>query len=98
MLKDADHWGIPPECLPEEDTADGIWPENLPAVQAFLSVCSQWRTLSSATGGTHWLGLDYTAVDRGFALAGIEMSPDLWDRVQLIEAGACSALNGEPET
>ena len=47
----------------------------------------------SPTG--RFIGLDYTAVRAGLELAGIEMTPDLWSEVQLIEAGACKGLNGD---
>ena len=41
------------------------------------------------------LGLDYTAVRAGFDLAGVKITPDLWAEVQLIEAGARDAMNGD---
>lgn len=63
------------------------------AVDAFLAVDSQWR--QSPKG--RFLGLDYTAVRAGLDLAGIEVTPDLWSDVQLIEAGARRALNGDDE-
>jgi Phage related hypothetical protein (DUF1799) len=74
---------------------DGIWPENAPAVVAFLAVAAQWRGIAQMEGGTHWLGLDHAAAKAGFDLAGITMTPDLWNEVQLVEAGACAALNGQ---
>lgn len=66
-----------------------MWPEHLPALEAFLAICGQWR--QSAKG--RFFGLDYTAVRAGFDLAGLEVTADLWSDVQLIEAGALKALN-----
>jgi len=44
-----------------------------------------------------FLGLDYTAVRAGFDLAGLSITPLVWDQVRLIEAGALQALNGGAE-
>ncbi len=72
-----------------------MWPENVGAVTAFLSVASQWRMLGSAAGGFIAIGLDYQGVRAGFALARVRMTPELWTGVQLVEAGAVAALNGK---
>lgn len=74
---------------PEED---GLWPENLPAVEAFLTVSNQFRAAPGGMDGPIWLGLDYAAAEAGLRLAGVEMDPVLWQQVQLIEAGAVAAL------
>lgn len=71
----------------------GIWTENVAAVEAFLSVSTQWRVAMGHTGMIV-LGLDYTAVRAGLELAGIAVGPDLWASVQMIETGALQALNG----
>ncbi len=68
-----------------------MWADHVPAFEAFLVVSGQWRM----TGTGHVLGLDYTAVRAGFDLAGVSVTPDLWAEVQLIEAGARRALNGD---
>lgn len=93
-MEDASHWGIPADALPEEEVTQGIWPENVRAVTAFLAVATQWRGIARDGGGTEWLGLDHAAVKAGFDLAGIGMTPDLWNEVQLVEVGARDALNG----
>lgn len=68
-----------------------MWADHLPALDAFLAICRQWRV----TAAGRFLGLDYAAVQAGLELAGIVMTPDLWSEVQLIEAGACKGLNGD---
>lgn len=84
--------GIDPATLPgTHRDQDGVWPEHVAALEAFLSVQHQWRL----SGSGRVLGLDYASVRAGFDLAGIEMTPDLWSDVQLIERGACAALNGD---
>lgn len=42
-----------------------------------------------------WLGLDYSAAETGLRLAGIEVTPELWSDIRLIEEGAKEALNGD---
>lgn len=61
---------------------------------AFLAVQTQWRRIAMPDGSTRALGLDYTGCEAGFRMAGIEMTPDLWDAVQVIEQGAKAQLNG----
>lgn len=70
-----------------------IWEEHLPALDAFLAVDGQWRTIQRGMGSVHWIGLDYGAVRDGLELAGIEMTPETWADLKLIEAGACNELN-----
>jgi len=80
---------------PLEDEGDGVWPRNAAAVRAFLAVARQWRTVASGMGGARFLGLDYAAAKAGLDLAGIEVGPELWAEVRVIEAAAAAALNGE---
>ncbi len=95
VLEDAEFWGID---LTEEDLAPdaskGIWVESWPALKAFLSICTQWRMVADFNEGPRAVGLDYTAAEVGLRLAGIEMTPELWADVKLIEFGARSAMNG----
>lgn len=39
------------------------------------------------------LGLDYQGVRAGLSQAGIDLSPETWSRVQVIEDAAARALN-----
>lgn len=66
---------------------EGLWPWHLPGLRAFLAVATQWR-VAGGIGGAVRIGLDYAAAEAGLRLAGIEVTPDLWDEVCLIEAGA----------
>lgn len=77
-----------------DDDEEGVWEENVAAVEAFLSVSTQWRVAVGQTGMIA-LGLDYAAVRAGLDLAGIDVSPDLWSSIQAIECGAVGALNGK---
>ncbi len=38
-------------------------------------------------------GLDYAGARAGLGLAGLNVTPDLWSDVQVIEAAAVAALN-----
>jgi hypothetical protein len=65
-----------------------VWPENWPAVQAFLKVQTQWAT---GMGGP--TGLDYTRVRDGLELAGVSVTPELFEQLQVMEAGALKAFS-----
>jgi Phage related hypothetical protein (DUF1799) len=75
-----------------------VWPENAPAVAAFLSACSQWRvaTLSNMERARIvYLGLDYAGARIAIEAAGIAITPQLWADLCVMEAAACAALNGD---
>ena len=78
-----------------EDQNEGVWEENVAALEAFLAVSTQWRCLAHADGSVVRTGLDYTAVRDGFGLREIVMTPALWLDVQLIELGAIAASHDE---
>jgi hypothetical protein len=78
-----------------EDAA--VWSVNVDAVNAFLAIATQWRTLLVPHGfgvRSVAVGLDYVAAERGLALAGIDVTPDLWARLKVMEGAAAAALNG----
>lgn len=89
--EDAAFWGVDPEEA--EDAGEGLWPENLPAVRAFLAVATQWRTVGLADGSVRVTGLDYVGARAALDALNIEVTPDLWSDVQVIEDGAMAALN-----
>ncbi len=71
---------------------DGVWPDNVEAMQAFLAISSQWR-ICGHPAGIYVVGLDYAAARSGFELADIEVGPQVWADLQLIEQGAKCAMN-----
>jgi hypothetical protein len=77
---------------------EGVWPENVGVVEAFLSISSQWRTASIGGGLSPsrlvYLGLDYAGARAGIEAAGIAITPELWAGVRVMEDAACDALNG----
>ncbi len=93
--EDARRFGIAPptDWAPPPPEVDGIWEEHLPALIAFLQVSGQWRCTPLGQTRTRWLGLDYAAVRDGLDLAGISVTPVVWEELRLIEAGAVSELN-----
>ncbi|WP_407658938.1 DUF1799 domain-containing protein [Marivivens aquimaris] len=66
-----------------------VWGCHLPALNAFLAIATQWAFRPSG----HVASLDYSRVEAGLRLAGIEVTPDQWSDVQVIEAGATEALH-----
>ena len=93
---DAERWGLelPPGLLDREESA-GVWPDNIPALEAFCAVSTQWRMIALADGREKAVGLDYPAVRAGREMAGTEVTPVLWSALQMIEIGARAAMNGE---
>ncbi|WPY96102.1 DUF1799 domain-containing protein [Limimaricola variabilis] len=91
-LSDAARFGI---ALSAEDLAPagetGVWPQNAAALTAFLRIATQWRVAATLSAVVR-TGLDYAGARAGLDLAGIEMTPALWADVQVIEAGAITAM------
>jgi len=81
----------PDELAPARQ--DGVWPVNCAAVDAFLAVASQRRMVGAGLGGVVMIGLDYAGAEAGLRLAGIEVTPELWAQVRVIEAAARDAMN-----
>jgi hypothetical protein len=40
-----------------------------------------------------WLGIDYTAARAALDLAGLRVTPEVWDEVRTIEEGAVEEMN-----
>lgn len=85
---------------------EGVWPDNVAIVEAFLSVATQWRVVTRGGGGvaspfggsvapltTFFVGLDYGAVRAGLDAGGLNVTPELWRGLQLMENTACAVLN-----
>jgi Phage related hypothetical protein (DUF1799) len=95
IAADAAFWGIDPALLAEAegDEGEGVWPENLPAVAAFIAVATQWRVVGRADGAMRTTGLDYAGVRAALDALDVTVTPGLWSDVQMIEAGALAGLN-----
>lgn len=86
--------GIPVDALTAEaDHHEGVWPEHVEAVAAFLVVREQWRVIPRWGAPPIYQALDYTACEATWRMAGIEMTPELFADLRLVEAGARAALN-----
>lgn len=86
------------------DTYEGLWPEHVSIVNAFLLVSSQWRVgavgsgMMSPAGGFSasqlvFIGLDYSAVRVALEAEGIAITRDLWRGLRIMEFAAIAALN-----
>lgn len=98
--REAREMGAPEEMLVRLEAEDGdfgVWAENWPAVEAFLFVCTQWRTISGAMGKVYWQGLDYSGVAAGLAGIGYASSPKVWEGLRVMEVAARNWLNGSRE-
>lgn len=99
-LADARALGLPAEALADIEAAlaqeggfAGIWPEHELAVAAFVTAGTQWRTMSAGLAGALWIGLDYSAARDAWAMAGMDVTPQIFGQVRMIEHGALGALN-----
>jgi len=86
------------KLAPQDGGTEGVWPDNVPIVEAFDAAASQWRTAPIGGGmapiKVFWLGLDYTAARVGIRLAGLKLDRDIWAGVLVMEATARRILNG----
>lgn len=71
-----------------------VWPVNMPIVDAFLAVATQWRTVALVDGRVMWMGLDYTAVHAHLAAIAVVLNPGQLLRLGTMEREASDALNG----
>lgn len=95
LQRDLEAFGLPADHFADRAPVfEGIWEGHLPALGAFLLVQGQWRATSVGLGGIIWQGLDYTALRHATDMAGLDMTPDLFEQLRHIEAGALSELNG----
>lgn len=92
-LEDCEVLGIPLDSLPKANNTDGIWHQNLPALEAFLDVATQWNRIGLANGKTRTVGLNYANAKAAWELAGIEVTPTLFGHVQIIEHAAIAEWN-----
>lgn len=92
ITAEAEVWNIDPDLLRSPDDQDGVWPDNIEAVRAYLAICTQWCWKPMGMAGARAVGLDHGSAQAGFALAGIEITPELWERVRMIERGALDAM------
>lgn len=72
-----------------EDDAVAIWPEHEDVVRLFLALGTQWRVGGMAGAP---LGLEYGAIETTGRLMGIEVTPDLFADLQVMEAEARDVL------
>uniref|UniRef100_A0A974ABJ9 DUF1799 domain-containing protein n=2 Tax=Bradyrhizobium quebecense TaxID=2748629 RepID=A0A974ABJ9_9BRAD len=86
------------QAEPTPDGEEGVWPENVATVQAFLAVSTQWRVVSIGGAGfapalPMFIGLDYASVRVSLDAIGMTVTPALWRGLQIMETAAGQALN-----
>ena len=89
--------GLPPQIaasLAGEPQGFKVWPENMPIVEAWLAIATQWRTVALADGRVLWLGLDYASVKVGLDAERHALSGQQWAGLRVMERSAGTALNG----
>ncbi|GAB0058049.1 hypothetical protein SIID45300_02389 [Candidatus Magnetaquicoccaceae bacterium FCR-1] len=89
MQADAEAFGI---TIQSGSTGFEVWEENFEPVNLFLLCATQWRR--AGMDGIP-VGLDYIAVDAAARMAGIVITPRLFDDVRVMEMAALEAWSGE---
>lgn len=82
-------FGMTPEDFPELADEFGVWPDTLPAVNAFIAMETQWRIgMAGATG------LDYAALPAVLDLMEVPPSEryDLFADLRVMEGHALDLL------
>lgn len=75
------------------DTGDfELWEEHLPVVELFMRSIRQWRTI-----GESFLGIDVLAMQAVARLIGMELTAELFNDFQIMEARAVDILNERKE-
>ena len=109
-VADARRWGLPDDQVaalaarlgpgsgqrPGGEVFDGVWPDNRPAVDAFLAASSQWRTAATMEDGhlrTRYIGLDYAGAAVAWAAFDIDPAAAFRGGLRRVEAAARDALN-----
>lgn len=82
-------FGLTPEDYAQENTV-GVWPENLQAVNLFISVMTQWRV---GPNGAH--GLDYNVLYRKLDRMGLspERYAELEEEIRILEGAALDEMH-----
>ena len=77
-------------------TPDGfeVWPDNMIVADAWLAVCTQWRTTGMSNGQVLWHGLDYGGAGESLDRAAIVLTPEQWANLRMMERVAAATLNG----
>ena len=85
-----------PAIMPEKPAFD-VMPENWKAVNAFLSLATQWRLVAVGMGGLMFTGLDYVAAAALFKSGHSKKSQAKFERlmarVRVMEQAALPILN-----
>lgn len=64
-----------------------VWPDNILAVNVFVSMSTQWRT--GAMGAT---GLDYNALEATMRMMGIAVNGEILEEIRILEDAALETM------
>ncbi len=76
---------------------DGVWPDHVTAVAAFVAAATQWRTALAALAdgiASRFLGLDYAGASVAWNAFGITIGAEDMGRLRTLENAAATLLNG----
>lgn len=97
MLGFGASWEAIDAAIAEEEAENSfpVFEENMPIVEAFAALGTQWRIATPAMGGLLWSGLDYSAVAAlpQLRAAEPEKYQEVFNGIRLMENAARKVLN-----
>lgn len=83
-------WAAIPDLV--EDGRLVLLDELEPAVDAFTSAATQWRWIADGWNAPRRIGLDYSGLRAAAEMTGIDITPEIFGWVRVMEAAAMQAL------
>jgi len=80
----------------KESDACEVWPENLPALELFLGLATQWRAVAGMRG-LIYLGLDYAATEALMRARRLRDRERLFDDLRAMERAALPGMNARDD-
>jgi len=84
---DFERFGIDTTLMPQRDKL-GVYRSNMEAIDFFMRLQTQW--MISPMGER--IGLHYPSVETASRVLGVPLTPDLFDKVQIMEMTALKVL------
>ena len=80
----------------QEQKDFGVLLENVPVIDVFIAMQTQWRALAGY-GGVFWQGLDYSVLPWVMQQCGVKKSdvPDVFEMVRIAEVEAVKLFNAK---
>lgn len=88
LADDMEAWGVPAERIQRRECF-GVYEENLEALNFFMRLQTQW--VVSPMGER--VGLNYGSIEPCARMLATEMTPELFEKVQIMEVTALKEMH-----